>query len=99
MALLLQNVVLDEREPAAIAAEALGVPAADIVEAEGVRRGVDARARSAAVWRGNIRVELSNNEAGVLARNLPGVRQWSERDAVRRSGEMPARRMSGDMHL
>lgn len=90
MALLLQNVVLDEREAVAIAAEALGVPVADIVEAEVVRRGVDARARSAAVWRGNIRVELARNEAGVLARKLPGVRAWSERDAVRRSGVLPA---------
>jgi uncharacterized FAD-dependent dehydrogenase len=92
MALLLQNVVLNDREPADVAAAALGVPVADVAEAEVVRRGVDARARAGAVWRGNVRVVLVRGEDEVLRRKLPGVRAWSERDAVRRSGELPARR-------
>ncbi len=93
MPLLLQNVVLDDREPAAIAAEALGLPVGRVAAAEIVRRGVDARAR-VALWRGNLRVELDQGEAAVLRQRLPGVREWTERDQVRRTGFLPANRRS-----
>lgn len=91
MALLLQNVPLDDRDPVVIAALALGLPEARIRAAEIVRRGVDARAR-VPVWRGNLRVELHEGEEDVLRQGIAGVREWTERDQVRRSGVIPAKR-------
>ncbi|GDX81777.1 hypothetical protein LBMAG42_35880 [Deltaproteobacteria bacterium] len=93
MPLLLQNVVLDGREPPALAAAVLGLPEARIVLAEVVHRGLDARSKTA-LWRGNIRVSLGEGEAGVLARNLKGVRLWTERDEVRKTGLIPTKRRS-----
>ena len=91
MALLLQNVRLDDREPVAIAGQQLALPHARILAAEVVKRALDARARTPS-WRGNLRVELAPaDETSVLSRNLPGVRAWSDRDVARRSGELPTR--------
>ncbi len=90
MALLLQNVLLDDRDPAAIAAEFLSLPIASVRAAEVVRRSLDARAR-VPTWRGNLRVEVGD-ESTVLSRQVPGVRRWTERDQVRRTGVLPARR-------
>ena len=91
MPLLLQNVLLDDREPSLVAAAVLALPPERIRSAEVVRRGVDARAKSA-VWRGNIKVELDDREAEVLASDVPGVRAWTERDEARRVGSFPAHR-------
>lgn len=91
MPLLLQNVLLDDREPTLVAAEVLALPLERIRSAEFVRRGVDARAKTA-VWRGNIKVELDVGEAEVLASGPPGVRAWTERDEARRVGSFPAHR-------
>ena len=91
MPLLLQNVVLDDRDAVDLAAAVLDLPRERVTTAEIVRRGVDARTRPA-VWRGNLRVELDRGEEAVLALGRAGVRRWSERDQVRREGVIPAGR-------
>ncbi len=88
MALLLQNVVIDDRPPKLVAEAALAGLA--VIDAVVVRRALDARAR-VPTWRGNLRVEVVDEDA-VLARNFPGVRRWTARDEQRRTGELPAHR-------
>lgn len=94
MALLLQNVRLDERQVEVIAAAHLRLARERVLSAEIVKRALDARVRTP-TWRGNIRVELSaDDEAFMLARRLPGVREWTDRDADRRTGEFPVKQRS-----
>lgn len=91
MALLLQNVRLDDREAVVIAATHLRVAGDRVLTAEIVKRALDARMRTP-TWRGNLRVELSDaDEALVLQRQVSGVRMWTERDTERRTGEFPTK--------
>lgn len=58
------------------------------VAVEVIRTSLDARARPP-VWRGTLRVQVADgDEKGALL--APGVRLWSARDEVRRSGVVPA---------
>ncbi len=93
MPLLLQNVALDDRGAVELAAAVLGLPEARVVSAEVVRRGLDARAKTA-LWRGNVRVVLDADEEAVLLRWIPGVRQWTERDEMRKTGSIPVKQRS-----
>ena len=91
--MLLQNVALDDRGAVELAAAVLGLPEARVVSAEVVRRGLDARAKTA-LWRGNVRVVLDADEEAVLLRWIPGVRQWTERDEMRKTGSIPVKQRS-----
>ncbi|MBM4390999.1 MAG: hypothetical protein FJ090_07745, partial [Deltaproteobacteria bacterium] len=62
MAVLLQNVALDDRDATVIAAELLSLPVASVRAAEVVRRSLDARARVPS-WRGNLRVDVDDESA------------------------------------
>ncbi len=83
MALLVSNVPWsgEELPPPTLLAAHLGVPPADVVSSELVKKSLDARQR-AAVWRGVFKVEVCHEER-VLKRPPPGVRQWTARDEGR----------------
>ncbi len=92
MALLVSNVPLPSPESGGelvlAVADRLGVQPARIVRVDLLRRSLDARARPPA-WRGNLRVEVGEGEAEILARGVPGVRAFSARDELKRSGAVP----------
>lgn len=74
----------------ALVHERVGVPP---TACQLIRRSLDARARPP-VWRATVRVEIP----GTRVPDAPGVRAWTDRDEVRRSGVLPAERRewSGD---
>ena len=86
MAILVTNVLLGEGDAVTAVSTHLEVPREDVVEAELLRRSLDARARPPA-WRGNFRVVL-RDEARVRGRR--DVRPFSERDELKRTGSMPS---------
>lgn len=69
----------------ALVAERIGARPAAV---EVIRTSLDARARPP-VWRGTLRVQVEQADVE-RALGAPGVRLWSERDEVRRSGVVPA---------
>lgn len=87
MLLFVPNVPLREDDPVGAVAAALGVPPERVRAAELQRRSLDARARPP-VWRGSYRVDFDGDRLPAA----PGVRPWTERDELRRSGVLPARR-------
>lgn len=88
MALLLSNLPwVDDADPTSEICARLRVPARAVVAWALVKKSLDARHKRPA-WRATVRVELSD-EARVLARNLPGVRAWTERDDLRYVGDAP----------
>lgn len=89
MALFVSNVPLRLAEATEDVALYLGLPVARLVEVTLVRRSLDARAKVPA-WRGTFKVVLSDGEAEVLRAAPAGVRPWSERDEMRRTGVVPA---------
>lgn len=91
MALLVTNVPVPEGDPAPALAAHLGVRPEDVVEAELIRKSLDARAKTP-TWRGNFRVTLAKGEEKVLARGVPGVRAFTRRDEIKRTGDVPAPR-------
>ncbi len=74
-----------------LVAERIGARA---VHVEVIRTSLDARARPP-VWRGTLRVTVLEQDAP-RALGAPGVRAWSDRDEVRRSGVVPAVARSWD---
>lgn len=78
--LLISNLSLAHREadPAEAVRALLGAPPLSVVA---VKISLDARQRRK-VWRATCKVEVAD-EAAVLARGLPGVRAWTERDERR----------------
>jgi uncharacterized FAD-dependent dehydrogenase len=85
MALLVTGLHLPDRDadPAPQVARHLGMPGARLVAVRVVKRSLDARRRPPVV-RVNCQVELSpQDEGAVLARGIPGVRPFTERDAQR----------------
>ena len=74
-------------------AEWLGVPVASLTRVTLVRRSLDARARKP-TWRATFRVEVAGEEK-VLARGIPGVRRWTDRDELKLTGELPAPKVAG----
>jgi uncharacterized FAD-dependent dehydrogenase len=89
MALFVSNVPLQDEEPAVDVASFLALPRERLVEVSLIRRSLDARARTPS-WRGTFKVTLDKGEAHLLTRAPPGVRAWSERDEMRRTGLVPA---------
>lgn len=65
--------------PLSALAEHLGVSVEALGEVVLVKRSLDARQR-AKRWTANYRVALPGGDAGVLARETPGVRAWTPRD-------------------
>ncbi|MDG1481840.1 MAG: hypothetical protein P8R54_19760 [Myxococcota bacterium] len=84
MALLVTNIHWpgESVDPAPVIARRLGIPEADIADAVLLKRSVDGRRRPP-VWLANYRVEVSVEEASILAEPRHGVRAFSERDAAR----------------
>lgn len=70
-----------EEQRSAVAA-ALGVEEERITALEVVKRSLDARQR-AKRWVANYKVELSGDEAALLARGVKGARAWTLRDEER----------------
>jgi hypothetical protein len=91
MALLVSNVVLPDGDAAPAVAERLGVPVGRLRTVQLLRRSLDARARRP-TWRANFRVELDTGEAEVLARDIAGVRAFTPRDELKRTGDVPTPR-------
>lgn len=87
MAIFVSNVALPEGDHEPAVAAYLGVSRARIIGVELLRRSLDARARPPA-WRGTFKVELEG-EAAVLAKKLPGVRPFTARDELKRTGDVP----------
>lgn len=85
MALLVSNRPYDGGDPKPELSAFLGVEPRSI---DLVRKSLDARARTP-TWRANWRVEVDDEEA-VLARGLAGVRRFTARDELKRTGEAPA---------
>ena len=80
--LLVSNVPwTEDADPIAVAARALRVGRAQVRSAVLVKKSLDAR-HHLPHWRAVLRVEAAD-EAKLLARSLPGVRAWTERDAGR----------------
>lgn len=82
MALLVSNVrwIKDSDELELIAGH-LGIAVNEIVEAELLKRSVDARRRPP-VWQANFRVVVTDEDR-LLSRQMHGVRSFSQRDAKR----------------
>lgn len=93
MALLIQD--LPEPSPATPeavrrdAAIRLGLDPAQIAQIDTVRRALDARPRTP-VWRLNLKVTLADpaQEPAVLARRPRGTRAFTDRDELRRTGQL-----------
>ena len=75
-------------DPSEVIAERLGVSVGEVTEWQMLRRSVDGRRRPPR-WLANYRVELSGDEAAVLARKIHGVRPFTDRDNQRFSLEDP----------
>jgi uncharacterized FAD-dependent dehydrogenase len=88
MALFVSNVALPEGDANPAVAGVLGVPVGRLSSVELLRRSLDARARPP-MWRGTFKVELDKGEAEVLARGLSGVRAYTARDELKRTGDVP----------
>ena len=90
MALLLAEVFWPgpDADPRSAVAAHISVPIDVISDVQLLRRSVDARSRPPR-WRANYRVELSVDEAAVLARGIHGVRAYTDRDVARYSTEDP----------
>ncbi|MDP2315886.1 MAG: hypothetical protein Q8P41_23520 [Pseudomonadota bacterium] len=88
MAVFVSNLALPEGDASPAVAAVLGVPVERIASIELLRRSLDARARPPA-WRGTFKVELVSDEAEVLSRGLPGVRAFTARDELKRTGDVP----------
>lgn len=85
MALLVSDVVETE-DPKEGIAKRIGVDPSEILKVEVMRRALDARPK-VPVWRVNYKVEL-RDEAAVLARKAKGARLFTERDEMRRTGDL-----------
>jgi len=88
MAIFVSNLALPEGDATPAVAALLGVPPERITSIELLRRSLDARARPPA-WRGTFKVDLASGEAQILARGLPGVRAFTARDELKRTGDVP----------
>lgn len=93
MPLHVANVPLPEGDPTVALAQWLSVPVGSLTQVTLVRRSLDARARTP-TWRGTFKVELQGEER-VLARNVQGVRRWTDRDELKLTGELPAPAVKG----
>lgn len=87
MALFVSNVALPEGPAEPALAERLGVPVERIRRVELLRRSLDARTRPP-TWRGTFKIEV-DGEARILEKNRPGVRAFTARDEMKRTGEVP----------
>ncbi|MDP2305067.1 MAG: hypothetical protein Q8P18_03485 [Pseudomonadota bacterium] len=88
MAVFVSNLALPEGDATSAVAALLGVSVARITSIELLRRSLDARARPPA-WRGTFKVELDAGEPELLARGIPGVRAFTARDELKRTGDVP----------
>ncbi len=88
MAVFVSNLALPEGDATPAVAAFLGVPVEHLASIELLRRSLDARARPPA-YRGTFKVELTQGEAKLLARGLPGVRAYTARDELKRTGDVP----------
>ncbi|TNE88606.1 MAG: FAD-binding protein [Deltaproteobacteria bacterium] len=87
VALLVGNVPWeDESSETRLVAEAIGVEPRRVLEAELIKKSLDARHKRQ-VWRAVFRVEVEDEDE-VLAR-MPGLRRWLDRDDLRYGRALP----------
>ena len=90
MPLLLSNIVWpgSEGDPSEALADRLGIPTSQIHSWELLKRSVDGRRRPP-VWLANYKVVVDTAEAPLLAKNIHGVRLFSDRDVRRHDAQDP----------